>query len=177
VKINISIEKQIKSLKRLLQTLNFSGFKNLQIVASPENMPPFEIKAQAFEQDTTLVLGPSLEMTYPTESTEQLINQALERPPLTLGSVLVRGHSPIQLLAIVHDLDNEPSWKEEWIVKALYGILRATEKRQLQAIALPLLGTVHGSLTQERFLVLLRSVIEQASPVHLKQIWLVLPDF
>ena len=164
-------------IQKLNMPNNHLSFNHVQVVTSPENIPPFdvEIEAYVYEQDTALVLGPTYKVEYPSESIEQLIEQALETPPLIPGSVLVRGQYPFQLLAIIHDLDHEPTWQEEWIVTALHSILRQSEMHQLQSIAMPLLGTVHGSLQKERFWVLLRSVIEQASPVYLKQIWIVVP--
>jgi hypothetical protein len=91
------------------------------------------------------------------------------------GSVLVKATSPLQLLAVVHDLNQEPSWKEKWIAKALKGIFRETEQRKLHSLALPFLGTRHGSLGKERFLALLRSVLEGIDTHSLKRIWLILP--
>jgi O-acetyl-ADP-ribose deacetylase (regulator of RNase III) len=91
------------------------------------------------------------------------------------GSVLVKATSPLQLLAVVHDLNQEPSWKEEWVAKALEEIFRETEQRKLHSLALPFLGTRHGSLDKERFLVLLRSTLEGIVTHSLKRIWLMLP--
>ena len=151
---------------------NFRGFKNIQIIVLPENIPPFSVDAKVFEQDTALILGTANEIKYPMEDIERLINQALEIPPFTPGSILVREQTPLQLLAIIHDLDKEPTWQEEWIIQALHNILRECEHRQLQSIAMPLLGNLHGSLKKQRFFELLHSLIEQTSPVYLKQIWL-----
>jgi O-acetyl-ADP-ribose deacetylase (regulator of RNase III) len=79
------------------------------------------------------------------------------------------------LLAIVHDLNQEPSWREEWVASALEGIFREAESRRLRSIALPFLGTLHGSLKKERFVELLRCALERMSPNHLKRLWLLVP--
>ncbi len=141
-------------------------YDKTQIIVSPK--PPFEIQAIAYEQDTALVLG-ATEIKEPSETTTELINQAKKIPDKIPGSVLVKEDSPIQFLAIVHDLDQKPTWTEEWVIKALEGILRESEQRFLHAIATQPLGAVHGTLTQQRFLVLLRSLIGQT--VYLKRIW------
>jgi hypothetical protein len=146
---------------------------NIQLVVAPENTPPFDVQAFVYEQDTTLVLKPTREIKEPAENSETLINQALEMQPLTPGSVLVQGQFPIQLFAIVHDLDQEPTWQEEWIVQALHNILHESEQRQFQSMGIPFLGTVHGSLSKQRFLMLLRSVLEKSALVHLKRLWLI----
>ncbi len=151
--------------------------KPIQIITSPQSRPPFQVDAWVYEQDTALVLGTADEIKYPSESAEQLIEQAVEMSPLIPGSVLVRGYCPLELLAIVHDLDQEPSWREEWIVKALHGIMQASEQHHCEAIAMPLLGTLHGALKIPRFFELLFSVREQMSCVHLKRLWLVISRF
>ena len=101
--------------------------------------------------------------------------ELLKTSPLTPGSVIPTGKHPLRLLAIVHDLDREPSWKEEWITGALDGIFREAESRKLRSIALPMLGTIHGSLEKQRFLVLLREALERSSPKHLARLWLMAP--
>jgi len=153
----------------MIQFQHFKWFKPMVITLS--SLPTFQIEAEVVEQDTALVLEPTDEVAYPNDSTEELIRQAIETPPITPGSVIVRGTSPLQLLAIVHDFDQEPSWQEEWLVKALYGILYQSEQLQLSAIAIPSLCTRHGSLEKQRFFDILHSVIEQVAPIHLTKIW------
>ncbi|PSQ91983.1 MAG: hypothetical protein BRD57_03550, partial [Proteobacteria bacterium SW_6_67_9] len=35
------------------------------------------------------------------------------------GEVVVVGGRPLHLRAVIHDLDRVPTWREEWIVRAL----------------------------------------------------------
>lgn len=156
-------------------TLPYS-FRDIQLIISPGNPPPFQIEAQVIEQDTARVLDATHPVSYPSESTEQLITQAVETPALTPGSVLVTSDSPLQFLAVVHDFDQEPSCREKWILEALRGIWRESEQRQLQSIVMPLLGTWHGHLKIERFFELLHRVVEPVPTVHLKRLWLVVPS-
>jgi hypothetical protein len=79
------------------------------------------------------------------------------------------------LLAIIHDLNQEPSWKEEWVASALDGIFQEAESCKIRSLALPLLGTLHGSLERQRFLALLQDALERRSPRHLTRLWLVVP--
>jgi len=148
---------------------------SLDIVAAPKDSPPFTVDAVAFEEDTFLVLSADRKVRAPTEPLVRLMTRVIETQPETPGSVLVKGKAPLHLLAIVHDLNQEPSWREEWIASALDGIFREAESRRLQSIALPFLGTLHGSLEKERFIKLLRSALERTSPAHLKRLWLVVP--
>jgi hypothetical protein len=129
----------------------------------------------AFEEDTFLVLSADRRVRDPREPLVRLMTRVIETRPETPGTVLVKGKRPLRLLAIVHDLNQDPSWREEWIVSALDGIFQEAESRRLQSIALPFLGTLHGSLEKERFIELLRSALERMSPNHLKRLWLVVP--
>ncbi len=149
--------------------------KTLQIVAAPEGTPPFKVEAFTYEQDTFLVLSAANVIKDSDSHPKQLAAQAHEIQSATPGSVIVRGKSPLKLLAIVHDFNEEPSWKEEWIESALQAIFQETESRKLESVALPLLGSVYGSLEESRFFSLLRSVIEHTPLIHLKHVWLVIP--
>jgi hypothetical protein len=139
-------------------------------------MPPFSIDAVAFEEDTFLVMSADPTVRDPGEHPMKLMTLVIETQPETPGSVLVTGRAPLHFFAIVHDLNQEPSWREEWIASALDGIFREAERRQLKSIALPLLGSKHGSFEKMRFVKLMRSTIERLSPRYLKRLWLVLPD-
>lgn len=148
---------------------------SVDIVASPEDSPPFEIDAVASEEDTFLVLSADPTVRDPKEPLIRLMTRVIETQPEKPGSVVVKGKSPLRMLAIVHDLNKEPSWREEWIASALDGIFREAETRKLRSIALPFLGTLHGPLEKERFLALLKSSLQRISARHLKRLWLMVP--
>jgi len=147
----------------------------LRIVAAPTKAPPFEVDAFAFEEDTFLVLSADTQVRDPKIPLTRIMTRLIDTKPATPGTVLVRGRRPLRFLAIVHDLNQEPSWKEEWIMHALSRIFQAAESRELQALALQMLGTVHGSLEKRRFIFLLRTAIEGAFFHHLKRLWLIVP--
>jgi hypothetical protein len=148
---------------------------SIDLVASPQDRPPFKADAVAVEEDTFLVMSADRRVRDAREPLMKVMTRVIETRPQTPGTVLVRGKSPLRFLAIVHDLNEEPSLKEEWIRTALEGIFREAEKRKLRSIALPFLGTLHGSLGKERFVSLLRCTVEQISTSHLKRLWLVVP--
>jgi hypothetical protein len=147
----------------------------VRIFVAPLDLPPFIVEAVAEEEDTYLVLSADSEVQESHEDPERLMAALLKTSPLTPGSVIVTDKRPLHLLAVVHDLNQEPSWKEEWVISALDGIFRETENRKLRTIALPMLGTVHGSLEKHRFLVLLREALERSCTRHLGQLWLIVP--
>jgi len=93
----------------------------VQIFVGPETMSPYPVDAMVAEEDTFLVLSADPELSESKESPIKVLTEALEARPETPGSVLIKDGHPLQFLAIVHDLDREPSWKEEWIVSSSRG--------------------------------------------------------
>lgn len=130
----------------------------------------------AFEEDTFLVMSADPVVRDPKEPLVRIMTKVIETRPEAPGSVLARGERPLQLLAIVHDLNQEPSWREEWIASALDRIFQLAEGRGLESIALPFLGTLHGKLGKERFLMLLRAALGRNPGTHLKRLWLIMPE-
>ena len=148
----------------------------LRIVAAPKDNQPFPVDAVAFEEDTFLVLSAETAIHKPKESLMQVMTKVIETRPETPGSVLVEGNRPLRMLAIVHDLNREPTWREEWVVSALKGIFQEVERRRLGSLALPFIGTLHGKLGKERFICMLREVLECIEFKHLRNLWLVVPS-
>jgi hypothetical protein len=103
------------------------------------------------------------------------MTDVIETKPEPVGSVLVKNGQPLRFLAIVHDVNQEPTWKEAWIECDLNSVFKEAEHRKISAIGLPLLGTLHGRLEKSRFAVILGRVLKKTSFNHLKQIWLIVP--
>jgi hypothetical protein len=150
-------------------------FASIRIIAAPEESPPFEIDAIAFEEDTWLVMSADPKIVDPPEHPIRLMTDLIETKPEPVGSVVVRGRKPLRFLAIVHDVDQDPTWREEWVEAALKAIFKESEHRNLQAIGLPLLGTLHGRMEKRRFILLLSRVLKQTLLKHLKHLWLMVP--
>jgi len=148
---------------------------SVRLFVAPKEWPPFLADAMVEEEDTYLVLSADPEVQETREQPEELMAELLKTNPAVPGSVIVKEGQPLSLLAVVHDLNQEPSWQEGWIVSTLDSILREAQRRKLRSLALPLLGTLHGSLERQRFLVLLREALERSSPEHLARLWLVVP--
>jgi hypothetical protein len=149
---------------------------SLRIVAAPTKAPPFDVDAFVFEEDTFLVLSADPQVRDPKIPLTRIMTRLIETKPAIPGTVLVKGRRPLRFLAIVHDLNQEPSWKEEWIMQALYRVFQGAESRRLHALALQMLGTVHGSLEKRRFASLLRTAIDGTPFHHLKRLWLIVPQ-
>ena len=147
-------------------------FGALQIVVAPSHVPPFEIDALVCEEDTWLIMSAEPREIEAPEHPIRLMTALIEAKPEPVGSVLVKGGYPLTFLAVVHDVDQDPTWNEDWIAEALINVFQEAERRRLRAIGLPLLGTRHGKLPVNRFPELLRRALEQHTLIHLKGLWL-----
>lgn len=152
-------------------------FGEVRIVAAPQTRPPFPVDAVVFEEDTFLVLSADPVVREPQGHPLRIINEALAAVPEQPGTVVVRGPGrPLHFLAIVHDLNQEPTWREEWVAGALAAIFSEAEQRALRSLALPMLGTRHGTCEMMRFVVLLKTAMQEISFQHLRRLWLMVPE-
>ena len=162
---------------RLVWDINLSRVKinDIDIVVAPEAISPFDIDAVVEEQDTALILSQAGNITTPDNKPVWLLANKLESQPLLKpGSVIKRDGKTLRLLAIVHDLDIEPSWSAEWIEQALENIIKLSHTQGISSIQLPVLAAQHGRFHIQDFLQLLVIAIKK-SHGKLKKIWLVVP--
>jgi hypothetical protein len=145
----------------------------VRIAIAPGDRKPFQVDAEALEEDTFLVLSADPEVRDPKEHPVRLMTDVWDMKPVEPGSVIAKGRRPLRLLAIVHDLNQEPTWREEWVKVALDGIFQEVESRELKSLSLPLLGTIHGHMDQKRFVHMLVEALQKKPPIHLKRLWLV----
>lgn len=114
---------------------------------APENLPPFQINAVIEEQDTALILSPAKKIVLADPRPAWYLSNMLEYQKLLQpGDVIERPGSPTRLLAIVHDFDVTPSQKSAWIKLALDNVFIKCKEGRIQAIKLPILGSVYGLL-------------------------------
>ncbi|MBW1941783.1 MAG: hypothetical protein JRJ51_02985 [Deltaproteobacteria bacterium] len=146
------------------------------MIAAPEEAPPFSVDGVVMEEDTFLVLSAPKTVRPGREPLIRIMTRVIETRPREPGTVIVKGKKPLQLLAIVHDLNQDPTWKETWISDALRGVLKIAEERRLHSIALPMLGTVHGTFDGQKFMLLLGSALKDIHPAQLKRIWMIIPS-
>jgi hypothetical protein len=147
----------------------------VRVVVAPENAPPFSVDALAVEEDTHLLLSSDGVVEEPEEEFEELVAAAGKRPANTPGSVLVRKATPLQFLAIVHDIDCEPTWREEWIASAINGVIEEAEWRRLSSIGVPLIGTRHGNIEMRRVALWLGRCLSRSSFRFLRRVWVIAP--
>lgn len=150
----------------------------IRIVVARHGDAPFAVAAEAFEEDTWLALSTETPVVRSPGHPVRVMTGVWESEPEKPGSVVVRSGVPLRLLAVVHDLDAEPTWKEEWVQSALAGVFLEVVERGLQAVKVPLLGTKHGQLPAPRFMALLRRILDDVLSTTpdgaptLRRIWL-----
>jgi len=138
--------------------------------AAPQN-----VEALVLEDDTYFVLGADPEFKEPTEHPIRIWTAVHETEPAPPGSVRVREGTPLRLHAVIHDLCEDPTWREEWVASALAGILLEVERRALRSLALPALGAVHGRLPLARFVDLLQVAMQHSRPACLESLVILTP--
>lgn len=163
---------------RLVWDINLSSVRinDIDIVVAPKAVPPFNIDAVVEEQDTALILSqPEIITDSGNKPAWFLANKLESQPLLKPGSVIKRDGKTIRLLAIVHDLDMEPSWSSEWVAQSLDNIIKLSNTQGISSIQLPVLGAKHGRFNVQEFIQLLVIAIKK-NEGQLKKIWLIVPQ-
>jgi hypothetical protein len=150
-------------------------FGPIDIVTAPQSAAPFEVDALAVEEDTWLIMSAEPTMGDFQEHPIRLMTDLIEARPKPVGSVVVQGRNPMHFMAIVHDVNQDPTCREEWVHGALHAIFREAEHRKLRSLGLPLIGTLHGKLVPHRFVDLFSRVLRRASFKYLRRLWLIAP--
>jgi hypothetical protein len=154
------------------------SFGNLRIVSAPENSAPFKVNAMTYEEDTYLIMSAKPETAPLDIHPLKLMAELMKLTPEIPGSVLVAGKNPVKFLAVIHDVDQDPTWREEWIEKSLESMFKEAEQRKIPAIGLPILGAKHGKIKLSQFAKLLARALLQTRLEFLNRLWLIagVPD-
>lgn len=147
----------------------------VRVAAAREDDAPFSVDALVLEEDTWLALSTPAEIIRDPGHPVRVMTRVWQAEPEIPGTVIVRHGRPLRLLAVVHDLDAEPSWTEERIAEVLVKVFDAAAEEGVRSLRLPMLATRHGRLEPERFMRLLRAELESRARADspLRAIWLV----
>jgi hypothetical protein len=143
----------------------------MRLVFAPRDEPPFPVQAIVEEEDTYQSLSAEAVLRLSGEHPLRVLSAAHAAEEATPGDVVVRPGQPLRLLAIVHKLDEDPTWRDAWVETALENVVTECERRRLVSLGLPLLGTVHGKLPLSRALELTRWTLRRAAT--LERVWVV----
>jgi hypothetical protein len=145
----------------------------LRVVVATDENPPFSVDALVLEDDTYFVLGASPEVREPSESPLRLWNELHDAESVAPGDAVVRAGTPSRISAVVHDLSQDPTWTEEWIVQSLGASLCLADERGFHSLGLQPLGCVHGRLAPDRLPPLIRRALDETEPKCVRRIWLI----
>ena len=123
------------------------------------------------EEDTFLVLSGDTTLPEKADHPIRVMTGVMEAEPRDGGSIVIERGQPPRLLAIIHDLNDEPSLQEPWLRDALTQIPLLARERGFRSLALPLLGTVHGRMGIQESWSLIESALS-ATPSTLERVWL-----
>lgn len=144
----------------------------LRVVAAPAFARPFPVDAMAFEEDTYLVLSANPRIAASEVPPVRLMTELLNFTPETPGSVVVKGKSPLRLLAVVNDVNEDPICREAWIEGALKKIFNLVDTRGIRSLGLQMLGTLHGGIPAGRFVRILSGVLGDVEIDLLERLWI-----
>jgi hypothetical protein len=148
---------------------------SVSIQLGPQQRPPFNVSAIVVEQDTAMLLDDEQPFYAPLDSLQRLREEVERFREPQPGSVITQRGRPRRLYAIVHDLEQNPTWHEEWITTALETLFREAERLNLDNLAMPLLGTRFGNLSAQRFIELLCNSLQNMPPDRPLKLWLIAP--
>lgn len=150
-------------------------FNGIKLIAAPRKCPPAKIDALVFEEDAFLIISDEPEYIPPPKHPIRLMSDIANFKPQVPGTVVIKGENPIRMLAVVHDVNQDPTWKEEWIEKAVCSVFQKAEILKLRTLGLPMIGTKHGKLTYQNFSKIFARALRTCVFKYLKLIWLIIP--
>lgn len=151
----------------------------VKIVVAREDDAPFTVAGEILEEDTWLALSTPADVIGPPGHPVRVMTEAWEAEPETIGTAVVRPGVPVRLLAIVHDLDAEPTWTPAGVAAALAAAFDEAARRGLRAVSVPLLAVRYGGFARGAFVDLLRAELlrHARDPASvLRAVWLVRED-
>ena len=145
------------------------------VEVAPHHLPPFPIQGLILEEDTWFALSSSPKVREPREHPIRVLTDAWDAEPVQPGTVHVRSGHPFRILAVVHDLSQDPTWRIEWIELALRRSLRVARERGLQALGIEPLGGVHGRFPAAEFDTMLHRILSE-EPEPALDLWRIAPQ-
>ncbi|MFT5394904.1 MAG: hypothetical protein ACI85N_000083 [Gammaproteobacteria bacterium] len=118
-----------------------------------------KVDAVVEEQDTNLLLGKAPVIMETVESFPALVDQMEQQLCEIPGSIIVKNSKPKRLIAIVYDVEHTPICEESWVKKVLQKIFAQCYEHKINNLAMPLLGTAYGKLTDETIVDLLQDLL------------------
>jgi hypothetical protein len=129
-----------------------------------------------FEEDTYLVLSASREVKEEFTPPQGVLARVEDSFPKEPGSLIFREGDPLRILAVVHDLDREPTWKDSWVSEAFLRVFREADERGISEVLVSLFGMKRGGIPTQSFLQLLSEVMRERAQDTDVRVWVEIPD-
>lgn len=129
------------------------------IILRSDLKAPFDIQAVVIEEDTAMVLSADTNIRIYDEHPIRLMTSLLDHKPEPPGTIVIKGMSPYCFYAIVHDFDQNPSFREDWVISAIDVALLKCADLGIQVLAMQTLGSTYGTQPDGWFLGLLRKCL------------------
>jgi hypothetical protein len=147
-----------------------------------ERRLPSAVEALVVEQDTSLLLDESLQLEdeqqalLESESAASLSEALFELEiSYPIGGVYLKGRQPKQIMVVIHDLNQSPSWSEAGIKEALSTLFTQLTRYRVRSLAIPALAYRYGPLPVQQFLTLLCEQLKEQRPTWDGELWLLVP--
>ena len=130
------------------------------------------VDAVVEEQDTNLILDNAPVIVNTIDSFPALVRKMEQQVLEVPGNVIVKHYSPKRFYAIIYDVEETPICRETWVTKAFKNIFIYCETYKIKVLAMPLLGTSHGKLEEEKIVSILQNVLHINRHKYLKKIFI-----
>jgi len=137
----------------------------LDLVVSKKGNAPFDVELVVFEEDTFRLLSASNFVQENRHSVDDVVQEMVAFEPESPGEILVKGN---RAFAIVHDLDQDPTCRPEWVDMAIRELFAYCDENDIQALAIEPLGCVHGKGNVDDFVAKVQLL---ASDGSLERLW------
>lgn len=145
----------------------------LEVVAATPDRPPFDVERTVVEEDRWRVIGAAPEWRPPPPEHPVRLHTSLVFEQATEPGRILR--QARRWHAVVVDLDAERLVDPAVVARAVAGIVALCCREGVRALALPLLGAVHGDLAPRHALRLLHDGLLADPPTSLRRVWLQVP--
>jgi hypothetical protein len=148
-----------------------------EIFVCMASQQPFMVSAIVEEQDTNLLLDTIPVIQDTQESYRSLVIKMYQQKPLTPGQVFIKDTQPARLIAIIYDIEQTPVCNEAVLATVINNLLDTMNRHKLKSVAMPLLGSTHGKITEQVFIKLLQESLINRNPAYPgKIVLMVAPD-
>ena len=135
--------------------------------------PPVDMVV--LEEDTHLILNAPNTLRDPGKPLEELVEEMVRVQPHRLGTLLVRRGLPIQVRAVVYDVESDPITRPETLAATLAQLLALFEQERVRRVSLPLLGQRCGQIDLAGSIRTLGRMLVHHQPRQLSQLFLRAP--